>query len=111
MLIEGPMNISIADPASGEGRVLLITFTEAFQELDTPAQGEVFREHLQVLQEGIAAIGDENDHTRAGMMIVQQFAEQLLPYIESGDLALEESMVIQISDESQAVALDSLLNP
>ncbi len=45
------------------------------------------------------------------MMIVQQFAEQLLPHIVSGDLALEESMVIQISDESQAVALDSLLNP
>ncbi len=111
MLIEGPMNISIADPASGEGRVLLITFTQEFQNLDLGAQGEAFRGYLQMLHESVAAIGDETDYTRAGMMVVQQFAEQLLPHVESGELALEESMVIQISDETQAVALDSLLNP
>ncbi|MES9880140.1 MAG: transcriptional regulator [Sedimenticola sp.] len=111
MLIEGPMNISIADPASGEGRVLMITFTQEFQGAALGDQGEAFRSYLQMLQESIVAIGDEADHTRAGMMIVQQFAEQLLPHIESGDLALEESMVIQISDETQAVALGSLLNP
>lgn len=110
MLIEGPMSITIADPASGEGRVLRISFTDEFQGLELPAQGEAFRGYLQMLQESIAAIGDETDHTRAGMMIVLQFAEQLLPHIENGELALEESMVIQISNESQAVSLDALLN-
>lgn len=109
MLIEGPMNITIGDPADGQGRVLAITFKPEFQALDTAGQGAEFREYLQSLSNNISEIKDENDRTRAGMLIVQQFAEQLLPHIESGELALDESMVIQIRQESQISALTDLL--
>jgi hypothetical protein len=109
MLIEGPLNISIADPADGQGKVLIMRFSPEFQSLDLPAQGSGFREYIASLGQGIATISDEADRNKAGMMIVQQIAEQLLPHVENGELALEEQMVIQIRQESQAVALSDLL--
>jgi len=50
-----------------------------------------------------------DERNRAGMAIIYQFADQLLPHILSGDLALEERIVLQIRQEAQAVALTDLL--
>ena len=109
MLIEGPMNISIAEPADGKGKVLVILFTPEFQALSLAGQGEVFRDYLQMLSDEIAAIDSEEDRNRAGMIIVQQFAEQLYPHITNGELALEERIVIQLRQETQAAVLVDLL--
>jgi len=109
MNIEGPMKITIADPADGQGKLLMIQFTPEFQALDMAAQTTEFQAYLSFLGEQIAVISSEVDRNRAGMMIVQQFAEQLLPHIEQGELALEEQIVLQIRQASQVVALTDLL--
>lgn len=109
MVIEGPMSITVADPADGQGKVLVLAFRPEFQTLEVSDQGVHFREYLQTLAREIAAIPDENDRNRVGMLIIQQIGEELLPHIEVGDLALEESIIIQIRQEGQAVALSDLL--
>jgi primosomal protein N'' len=109
MLIEGPLRISIAEPADGQGKILVIGFQPEFQKLDLSEQGQRFREYLATLEQGIASIAQEDDRNRAGMLIVQQVAEQLLPHVETGELALEENMTVQIRQEEQAVALTDLL--
>ncbi len=43
------------------------------------------------------------------MLIVQQIGEQLLPYIQAGEMALEETMVVEIGRE-QAFSLTDLIN-
>ena len=110
MLIEGPMKISIAEPADGQGKILVIGFQPDFQSLDLAEQGQRFRDYLATLGQGIAAISRDDDRNRAGMLIVQQVAEQLLPHIESGELALEENMTVQIRQSEQVVALTDLLS-
>ena len=109
MLIEGPMNIDIVEPADGQGKILTVGFQPEFQALDLDEQGRNFREYLDSLAKEVAAITDDNDRDRMGMLIIQQFAEQLLPHIEAGELALEETMTTQIGREDQAVALVDLL--
>ncbi len=109
MNIEGPMKITIADPADGQGKLLMIQFTSEFQALDTAGQGGEFSDYISQLAEQIAKITLVTDRNRAGMLIVQQFAEQLLPHITQGELALEEQIVLQIRQEAQAVALTDLL--
>ena len=109
MLIEGPMNIAIAEPADGQGKILVVGFAPDFQALDASEQGGRFRGYLETLSGAIERIEDQADPNRAGMLIVQQIAEQLLPHIESGELALEETMTIQIRQDQQAVALNDLL--
>ena len=109
MLIEGPLNIEITDPADGQGKILTVGFQPDFQALDLDGQGGAFREYLAMLAKEVAAITDDNDRDRMGMLIIQQFAEQLLPHIEAGELALEETMSIQLGRDDQTVALVDLL--
>lgn len=111
MLIEGPMNITISDPADGQGKVLVILFTPEFQALPLGEQGRQFQDYMAMLTGHINGQDPVDGKNRAGMAIIYQFAEQLLPHIVSGDLALEERIVLQIRQESQAVALTDLLAP
>ncbi|MCW8907973.1 MAG: transcriptional regulator [Sedimenticola sp.] len=111
MLIEGPMNITITDPVDGQGKVLVILFTPEFQALSLQEQDRQFRNYMEMLASHINGQDPVDEKNRAGMVIIYQFAEQLLPHIVSGDLALEERIVLQIRQESQAVALTDLLAP
>lgn len=109
MLIEGPMTITISDPADGQGKVLVILFTPEFQALPLNEQGAQFQDYMRLLSRHIDSQDAVDERNRAGMAIIYQFAEQLLPHILSGDLALEERIVLQIRQEAQAVALTDLL--
>jgi len=109
MLIEGPLKIAIAEPEDGQGKILVIGFQEEFQAIDMSQQSLQFRAYLEALNENITAPEATDERNRAGMLIVQQIAEQLLPHIESGDLALEETMTVQIRQNEQAVAVTDLL--
>lgn len=110
MLIEGPMNITISDPADGQGKVLVILFTPEFQALSLTEQGTQFRDYMNLLARHINSQDAVDERNRAGMAIIYQFADQLLPHIVSGELALEERIVLQIRQEAQAVALTDLLS-
>ena len=109
MLIEGPMKITIAEPEDGEGKILIIGFQPEFQRLDQSAQTQKFQIYLEELDRNIAALAGRDERNRAGMLIVQQIAEQLMPHITSGELALEETMTVQIRKSEQAVAVTDLL--
>ncbi len=108
MLIEGPMNIAIGDAADGQGKVLLITFKPEFQALGLRERTTGWHTYLQGLQRDVAEVADPNDHNRAGMMIIAQFAAELLPHIEADEIPLDQSIVLQVRRE-QAVALADLL--
>ena len=110
MLIEGPLKIAIAEPEDGQGKVLVIGFQPDFQALDLSGQSRRFRAYLETLKQNIEAPEATDERNRAGMLIVQQIAEQLLPHIESGDLVLEETMTVQIRQNEQAVAVTDLLS-
>ncbi len=109
MLIEGPIRVSVAEAADGQGWVLILAFKPEFQALDIAAQAGEFQGYLDSLNTGIAAISAEDDPNRPGMLIIQQIAEQLLPHIAAGELELSESIIIQIQQNSQLVALTDLL--
>lgn len=109
MLIEGPIRITVAEAAAGQGWVLVLAFKPEFQALGLDEQARQFRDYLTRLNTDIAGISDENDRNRAGMLIIQQIVEQLLPHVEAGELELEESIIIQIQQNSQVVALTDLL--
>lgn len=109
MLIEGPLKIAIAEPEDGLGKVLVIGFQPEFQSSDLVTQVSQFRAYLAELKGHIESPQTIDERNRAGMLIVQQIAEQLLPHIESGDLALDETMTVQIRQAQQAMAVIDLL--
>jgi len=110
MLIEGPLKIGVVDRTDTPGRELHFSFTPEFRRLEPAAQGEEMRSYLAGLSEQIQSIADETDPNRQGMLIVLQVAEQLLPHIETGDMAMEETIVVEMGPESAGISVMDLLN-
>ncbi|MEL0586214.1 MAG: transcriptional regulator [Candidatus Thiodiazotropha sp. (ex. Lucinoma kazani)] len=109
MLIEGPLKISVLDDPEQPGRELHIDFTSGFQSLEQNGQAESFSQYLQILQHNINLL-EEADPNRAGMLIVQQIAEQLMPHLASGDLEIAETIIVEMGRDHASDSLMSLLN-
>jgi hypothetical protein len=109
MLIQGPLKIGVLDSPDQPGRELHIEFTAEFQVLDQVGQAQTFQAYLAELSHGINSL-PESDPNRAGMLIVQQIVEQLSPHIASGDLELDETIVVEMGRDYSSDSLMSLLN-
>jgi hypothetical protein len=109
MLIEGPLKIGVLDDPEQPGRELHIDFTQEFQSLEQIGQTQAFSQYLQTLQKNIDAF-EEADPNRAGMLIVQQIAEQLMPHLASGDLEITETIIVEMGRDHSSDSLMSLLN-
>jgi len=109
MLIDGPLKIGVLDQPDQPGRELHIDFSDEFQVLDRSDQVQRFSSYLNELAQGIAALA-EDDPNRGGMLIVQQIAEQLSPHITSGDLELEQTIIVEMGRDYSSDSLMSLLN-
>lgn len=109
MEIEGPLRIGVVETQGNAGWDLQIEFRDEFQKLSLEQQGAEFRSYLTKLAMDIHAL-EETDRNRQGMMLVQQLVEQLLPHVESGDLALGETINVQIARSAAAVSLNDLIN-
>ncbi len=109
MLIEGPFKIGVLDDPEQPGRELHIDFNVDFQALAQGEQAAAFARYLEQLQQGITSLS-EQDPNRAGMLIVQQIAEQLLPHVESGELDLGDTIVVEMGRDYSSDSLMSLLN-
>ncbi len=99
MEIEGPLKATVGDAADGVSKVIVIEFREEFRALSQGEQGIAFAAYLDTLREQIAEIQDENDHNRAGMLIMLQFCEQLAPHIANGEIDLEDHIMLQVQRE------------
>ncbi|MCU0767448.1 MAG: transcriptional regulator [Gammaproteobacteria bacterium] len=95
MEITGPLTIGLVDKLDGIGRELHVGFTEAFRRLPLREQGEQFDAYVAALGEAVWARG-EDDPDRAGMLLVHQIAEQLLPHVVAGELALGDTIVVEL---------------
>ena len=108
MEINGPLKIGVIDAPDSPGWELQVTFTEEFKGASLEDQGQIFQAYVDELVQGIDAL-PEGDRNRDGMAIVYQLCSQMLPYIKEGQVALEESMTVEIG-RNQAVSLTDFLN-
>ncbi len=107
MDIQGPMKVGVVEPSPQGNYELHITFTDTFRAADLADQGEQFRAYLAELS---AALQQGLDARNAqGVMLIQQICEQLQPHIEAGEVALGETLVIEVQ-RTPGVNLVDLLN-
>ena len=107
MEIDGPLKIGVVETPGQGGWELQIDFRPAFRELKGLEQSRAFRTYLSQLASNISAL-PQDDRNRQGMLLVQQIAEQLLPHVESGELALNETIVVEIA-QAPVAALQDLI--
>ena len=98
MLIEGPFNIQVVDNSDSGNRELHLSFVTEFQNQDLETRCSSLRDHIARLQDESQATDDPA--TQQGMLTILQIAEQLLPHIESDDMPLNETIVIEMGPSS-----------
>ncbi|WP_456374469.1 transcriptional regulator [Thiolapillus sp.] len=108
MDINGPLKIGVIDAPDSPGWELQVSFTDEFKQASLEDQGKIFQAYVEELMEGINTL-PEGDRNRDGMAIVYQLCSQMLPYIKQGQIALEESMMVEIG-QNQAVSITDFLN-
>jgi hypothetical protein len=108
MLIEGPLKIAVLDDPAQPGRELHIDFTADFRALSQEEQAGAFALYLEQLRQSIATLA-EADPNRAGMLIVQQIAEQLLPHVANGELDLADTIIVEMGRDHSSNSLMGLL--
>jgi hypothetical protein len=107
MEIRGPLKIAVAETPGQGGWELHIDFRPEFRDLPLRDQGTSFRAYLTDLAASLAGLA-QDDRNRQGILLVQQIAEQLLPHVESGELALNETIEVEIS-QAPVAALQDLI--
>lgn len=108
MEINGPLKVGVVEPSPQGNYELHINFTDTFRHADLEAQGEQFRAYLAELGANLAK-GDMDARNAQGMLLIQQICEQLRPHIEAGEIALGETLVIEVQ-RTPGVNLVDLLN-
>ena len=108
MEISGPIKVGVVEPSPQGNYELHISFTDTFKAADLAAQGEQFRSYLAELGRAVAN-GELDERNTQGVLLVQQICEQLRPHIEAGEVALGETLVIEVQ-RTPGVNLVDLLN-
>lgn len=106
MDINGPIKVGVVEPSPEGNYELHIDFREEFKAADLADQAGRFRAYLAELSAALK--GDLDARDAQGIMLVQQICEQLQPHIESGELALGETLVIEVQ-RTPGVNLTDLL--
>jgi hypothetical protein len=95
MLIDGPFRLGVVDNEETMVRELHLSFAPEFQSSPVTEQVSRMRSYIDELGGAVAKL-DANDSNRQGMLMIQQIAEELLPHILAEELALNETIVVEI---------------
>jgi hypothetical protein len=89
------VKISVVDKDYSTDRELNLEFSDEFRALTVPEQQAAFGEYLDKLRRDAARFGADSAD-RQGMLAVLQIAEQLSPHIASGEIDLDETIVVEL---------------
>ena len=106
MEIQGPFTIAINDNSETGLRELHLGFKPGFQHAELDERIATVKDYLVNLNKNIAAETDPNN--QQGMLTIAQIAQELLPHLESNEIPLEETIIVEIGP-SQSSPFDDLL--
>lgn len=105
--MEGPLNFKIITYDDSEDREIHVDFKEEFQDLELQEQADEFLKHISSLHSQVAALKQEDEKERQGMLIVLKFLEELWPHIKAGEVSLNETIVGKVQAPSPVSQLIS----
>lgn len=104
--IQGPFTIAVNDNSETGLRELHLGFKPAFQQQNLASRLQAVKDYLHNLQKNIESENDANN--QQGMITIMQVSQELLPHLESDEIPLDETIVIEIGP-IQTSPFDDLL--
>ena len=106
MEIQGPFTIAVNDNNETGLRELHIGFKPAFQQQPLESRLAAIKAYLTELQQSIETETDANN--QQGMITIMQISHELLPHLETDEIPLDETIVVEIGP-IQTSPFDDLL--
>lgn len=106
MEIQGPFTIAVNDNSETGLRELHLGFKPAFQQQDLQSRLASIQTYLAELQKNIEAETDANN--QQGMITIMQVSQELFPHLQTDEIPLDETIVIEIGP-IQTSPFDDLL--
>jgi len=103
-----PFRIETREDASRGIRELHFTFTSAFQSLSHEHQIDLFESYIDYLKTDMNRTDDLAN--RQGILTVLQISEQLYPHLKNNELPLEETIIVELGEQTEGSSLADLLN-
>lgn len=97
MISKGPVTFKTTDMADGEGKEITLGFTEQFRSKGLDEQKRLIESYMLEISEGLKQETDERE--KQGLVIIQNIMVQLYPHIVSGELDLDEELIIDVTPE------------
>ncbi len=97
MISKGPVTLKTTDKADGEGKEITLGFTEQFRSKGLDEQKRLIDSYMLEIAEGLKQETDERE--KQGLVIIQNIMMQLYPHIVSGDVDLDNELVIDVMPE------------
>ncbi len=107
MDIEGPLKFKIISYDDSDDREIHVDFKQEFQNLALQEQADVFLKHISSLHIQVAALKQEDEKERQGMLMVLKLLEELWPHIQVGEVSLNETIVGKVQAPSPVSQLIS----
>jgi len=102
-----PFSISVKDPTA-QLRELHLSFTPDFQRMNVELRLEVMRAYIASML--VQAKSTNDEAAQRGLMMVIELSEQLLPYIQSDSMPLQDTLVVEMGEAADGSSLDELLS-
>lgn len=103
MLIDGPLKLQIIEKDGN--RELHINFKEDYQQLDLQNRVAIMKQHLKDLHTHYHASKEAAE--QQGMQMIIQVVSQILPLIETDQMANDETFILELGKTS---SINSLIN-
>ena len=107
MAIKVPFNIGFNDQVAGQARQLHLSFTAEFQRMDQQQREKVYQEYIEHLIAQAQLAKDEE--SQKGIITVLQIAEQLFPHLQSQQIPMQQTIIVEIGEQAEGSTLDELL--
>jgi len=108
MEMQGPFRIQTLEDSSKRIRELHLTFTREFQTMSLENQILTFDDYINQLKLDISKTKDLA--IQEGMITVLQISEQLFPHIKDKELPLEETIIVEMGEQTEGTSLTDLIN-
>jgi hypothetical protein len=102
MRISAPFSIDVIKTEGGGDRELHLQFTQAFRAMPVDHRSVVFKKYVEDLDAMLLEMKDDSAE-KAGMITVHQISSELLPHIVRDEIPLSETIVIDVTQDQDAV--------
>ncbi len=107
MAVKIPFHISLNDNLQSQTKEIHFTFTEEFKAMSQEQRVKTYKgyiEHL-IAQAQLA----KDDEGQKGIITVLQIAEQMFPHLQSEQIPLDQTIIVEIGENAEGEPLDELL--